>query len=130
VCKKLTAKDIEEVLSNSRWIVFALYRVLKALKHKKSQEAWNFYVSLKYGVPHSGVELAARKLHRGVVMKLLFMRVQKPEELCVVPKLHEIEKVLVSMGVGELEFCNPYLVRLADFVKENYGKEVEESLLP
>ena len=126
VCKKLTAKDIEEVLSNSRWIAFALYRVLKALKHKKSQEAWNFYVSLKYGVPPSGVELAARKLHRGVVMKLLFMGVQKPEELCVVSKLHEIEKVLVSMGVGELEFCNPYLVRLADFVKENYGKEVED----
>ncbi|MFP3234127.1 MAG: hypothetical protein RXR08_10740, partial [Sulfolobaceae archaeon] len=23
-------------------------------------------------------------------------------------------------------FCNPYLVRLADFVKENYGKEVED----
>jgi hypothetical protein len=99
---------------------------VKALKHKKSQEAWNFYVSLKYGVPPSGVELAARKLHRGVVMKLLFMGVQKPEELCVVSKLHEIEKVLVSMGVGELEFCNPYLVRLADFVKENYGKEVED----
>ncbi|BCU70827.1 DEAD/DEAH box helicase [Stygiolobus caldivivus] len=124
VCKKLTAKDIEEVLSNARWIAFALYRVLKAL-HKKTDEVRDLYMSLKYGVPPAGIPLAEKKLHRGVVMKLLAMGVKGPEELCVVSGLKEVERVLTTMAVEELTYCTPYLLRLSEFVRENYGKEID-----
>ena len=119
LCPKLSAKDLEEVLSNARWISFALYRVLKALNHGKSEDALKLYKSLKYGVPPEGFDLASHGVHRGLVMKLLKMGVKSADELCVVSPLIKLDGL-------DLSFCTPYLRRLSQFVAENYGKEVDD----
>ena len=126
LCKKLSVKDIEEVLSNARWIAFALYRVLRALGNKKSEEAWDLYLSLKYGVPPKGFAFAEKKLDRGLIMKLLSIGVETPEELCVVSGLKVVKEILESRGVSELSFCSPFLLKLRDYVSEAYGSEVVE----
>lgn len=52
LCPKLSSKDLEEVISNARWISFAYFRLLKALDNPKYEEAWRFHVSLKNGFPY------------------------------------------------------------------------------
>ncbi|BFH73166.1 helicase-related protein [Sulfurisphaera javensis] len=115
LCLKLSAKDIEEVISNARWISFALYRVLKALGHKKAKEALEFYESVKYGLPKFGVTLVKLGIDKDKAKIIIQKGIKSLEELCVVSNL---------LKLGEFNFCKRYQIELREFVNENYGKSI------
>lgn len=71
ICEKLTSKDLMEVISNAKWISFALFRVLRALGDDRYRKALEIHDSLKYGVPSEGVKLARSGLPRDTVMSLI-----------------------------------------------------------
>lgn len=118
LCLKLSAKDIDEVISNARWIAFALYRVLKALGHKRVKEAFDFYESVKFGLPKFGVMLVKFGVDKDKAKQIVQKGVKSLEELCIVNDL---------LKLGDFNFCKKYQIELREFVNERYGKEIDKN---
>ena len=115
LCMKLSAKDLEEVISTARWISFALYRVLKALRHKKAREAFELYERIKYGLPKEGVEMVKSGMPKDKVKELIQMGVKSLDEACIMQDF---------LGISIP--CKGFHEELREFVNENYGKEVDK----
>ncbi len=134
LCKNLSAKDINEVISNARWISFALYRVLKALgKNEESKEALKLYYQIKYGVPFDGVKLAKLGLDRGTVMKLLEKKIKDEKELCIKIFTPPLKVLIKERGYDPAGICrsvyndNLDVYEMARIVTKYYGKEFDGS---
>jgi len=115
LCMKLSAKDLEEVISTARWISFALFRVLKALRHKKTREALELYERIKYGLPKEGVEMVRSGMPRDKAKELIQMGVKSLDEACIMQDF---------LGISIP--CKRFHEELREFVNENYGKEVDK----
>ncbi|MEM0064473.1 MAG: helicase-related protein [Metallosphaera sp.] len=105
VCKKLSAKDINDVISNARWISFAMYRVMKALNDKRSEIAFDTYVRLKYGVPKEGINLVRNGIPRELAVHLLKIGIQSLRSLCVQIGFKEIREKVRDAGVQAELLC-------------------------
>ncbi|MBP1357209.1 MAG: DEAD/DEAH box helicase [Sulfolobus sp.] len=116
LCMKLSAKDLEEVKSTARWISFALYRVLKALKHKKAGEAFELYERIKYGVSKEGLDLIKAGIGRDEVRKLIQQGVKSLDEACIMSDFLKVN----------LTVCKKFHQELREFVRQNYGKEIDK----
>ncbi|BDC18048.1 DEAD/DEAH box helicase [Acidianus sp. HS-5] len=134
LCKNLSAKDINEVISNARWISFALYRVLKALsKNDESKEALKLYYQIKYGVPFEGVRLAKLGLDRGTVMRLLEKKIKDENELCIKIFTPQLKILIKERGYDPAGICrriyseNLDVYEMARIVTKYYGKEFDGS---
>lgn len=133
LCKNLSAKDINEVISNSRWISFALYRVLKALgKNDEAKEALKLYYQIKYGVPFEGVRLAKLGLDRGTVMKLLVdKKIKDEKDLCIKIFTPPLKILMKERGYDPAGVCKEVyskdldVYEMARVVTKYYGKEFE-----
>ncbi|BFI75591.1 DEAD/DEAH box helicase [Sulfurisphaera ohwakuensis] len=117
LCLKLSAKDIDDVISNARWIAFALYRVLRALNHPKAKEALEFYERVKYGLPKEGIEMVKAGLSRDEAKKLLQLNVKSVDEACIMKDI---------LNINGIE-CRKFHEELRRFVNENYGKEIDQN---
>jgi len=115
LCMKLSAKDLEEVISTARWISFALYRVLKALRHKKVGEALELYERIKYGLPKEGVEMIKSGIPRDEAKELIQRGVKSLDEACIMQDF---------LGISIP--CKRFHEELREFVDENYKKEVDK----
>ncbi|EWG07883.1 MAG: DEAD/DEAH box helicase [Candidatus Aramenus sulfurataquae] len=129
LCRGLSAKDINEVIDNARWISFALYRVLKALG-KDYEKAYKVYVQMKYGVPMEVVKLAQLGLDRETALKL--KDVAKDDlDLCVKAGLPQIKQVLKERGYTAEGLCRKYYSTYPEVfdmmraLEKFYGKEFE-----
>lgn len=105
ICEKLTSKDLMEVISNAKWISFALFRVLRALGDDRYRKALEIHDSLKYGVPSEGVKLARSGLPRDTVMSLISLDVKDLRELCMKVGYRELRDELRRSNVQIEVLC-------------------------
>ncbi|BCS93834.1 ATP-dependent DNA helicase [Metallosphaera sp. J1] len=99
VCEKLTSKDLGEVISNAKWISFAMFRVLRALGDDRFRKALEIHDSLKYGVPPDGVKLAKSGLTRDAVVHVLSLGIKDLRELCMKVGYRELRDELRRSNV-------------------------------
>ncbi len=128
-CKELSAKDVNEVIENARWISFALYRVLKALD-KDYSEAYKVYVQMKYGVPMEVVKLAQLGLDRETAMKLKELA-NDDLDLCIKAGLPQVKQVIKERGYSAEGLCRkfysarPEVFDMMRALEKFYGTEFE-----
>ncbi|AWR98183.1 DEAD/DEAH box helicase [Acidianus sulfidivorans JP7] len=129
LCKKLTPKDINEVINNARWISFALYRVLKALGKEESKEALKLHYEIKYGVPFEGVKMAELGIDRNTVKKLLDMKIKNEIDLCVKAGAPPVKSLFKERGYIPESVCrdiytnNLEIFDMARVIAKYYNRE-------
>ncbi|ARM77017.1 DEAD/DEAH box helicase [Acidianus manzaensis] len=129
LCKKLTPKDINEVINNARWISFALYRVLKALGKEESKEALKLHYQIKYGVPFEGVKIAKLGIDRDTVKKLISLKIKDDIDLCIKAGAMPIKSILKEKGYLPESICKDIysndlvIFDMARIIAKYYNKE-------
>ncbi len=103
LCPKLSYKDVEEVISNARWISFAYFRLLKALGNPKYEEAWRFHISLKNGFPYEYRGISKLGLDRGTAIEIIKKSKCEDEiDVCVMMGSPPFRGMMVSKGFSEV----------------------------
>ncbi|WP_235185600.1 DEAD/DEAH box helicase [Candidatus Acidianus copahuensis] len=105
LCENLSDKDINEVLSNAKWISFALYRVLRALGKDESKDALKLHYQIEFGVPFDGIKLAKLGLDRNLVMKFLQRGINSDIQLCILAGSPPIKSLLINLGYSPDGVC-------------------------
>lgn len=128
VCPELSAKDLEEIIANARWISFALYRVLKAL-NRNYEEAFKLYMSIKYGVPYELSKIAELGLDRNTVMELKDIKIKDSVDFCIKAGIPKIKMILKEKGYSAEGICRKYysndpsLFEMKRVLEKYYNKE-------
>ncbi|QKQ99126.1 DEAD/DEAH box helicase [Metallosphaera tengchongensis] len=131
LCVKLSHKDIGEFISNSRWISFAMYRVMRALNDDRFRKALDIHLSIKYGVPVQGINLARAGIPREIIVDLLRFNVSDLTDLCVLVGLKGIREQMRKHDVEIEVICrkvysdDPSIFDARMALQQYEGKEFE-----
>ena len=132
VCAKLSAKDVEEVISNARWISFAYFRVLKALNNPRYVNVLRFYISVKNGVPYQYRKIVELGIDRGTAMEMVTKsNCVDDVDVCIMMGSPSFKGMMINKGYGDL--CkklysnNPVVFDMMRCIELYRGKVVKKS---
>ncbi len=103
LCPKLSAKDLEEVISNAKWISFAYFRVLRALKNPRNEELWKLHISIKNGYPYEYRRISSLSIDRGTALELIEKaKCQDEVDICTMMGSPSFKAMMINKGFSDV----------------------------